>query len=95
MIKSLFLSTILATAFMGTQVLANENDATDERNLTPAEKAQQNDNSQRTNVQGTTQGATQGTDDDFNPSDGVDSDDKNLTPARKANENQNQNETNN
>ena len=86
MFKTIFLSTIFATAFIITPVFANDNVDNDQKNLTPARKAKQNKEGQKTYIQGSEQGRTQGTDDP-KTFDYEDSTDKNLSPARKANVN--------
>lgn len=88
MFKTLFLTTILAATFTVTPVVANEDVEKDQKNLTPARKAEQNEDGQKTYIQGSTQGNTQGTE-DSQKYDNENSVDKNLTPARKAKENEN------
>lgn len=83
MFKTILLSSIFATAFTITPVFANDNVDNDQKNLTPARKAEQNKEGQKTYIQGSEQGRTQGTD-DSKMLDHEDSTDKNLTPARKA-----------
>jgi len=86
MFKALFLSTIFATTFSLTPVLANDNVETDQKNMTPERKAEKTKEGQNTYIQGTEEGRTQGTE-DSKRSNKNSGNDKNMTPAREANEN--------